>query len=593
MKTNLRILLCIFLSCSKITAQTPEVKFKSYLNIPIDSIRFDSLTKFGVAMEFVDKQISLNAQKEALKIAQNLGDQKRIGIAKYRIGCEEQVFEDYVEAIRYLQEAYQIFETQKMYKYQIKATNKIAQVLDAKEDYQTALKYFYKTLELSLKYKNDEYSVYSYTSIGQIEGDRNHKYNLALENFSKAKKMLKNLQGMDDIYYDVTISEAEIFRDLKQYDKAINLIQKAIDFFHKNNVNQGYSEALGLYKLGSVYFLKKDFIEAEKASKNGLALAEKQYQSLDLQVNLTDLLRQIYEAQHNIQAAYTFSKKWRVLNDTLTNQTNRNIFASLQTKFETAQKESQIKKLDELNHVQEKQLIGAVIGLLTLISLLVLSFYLYQKLKQNKLKVEEQANQLSTLMKELHHRVKNNLAIISSLLSMQSNRLEDKNAANAVREGQMRVQAMSLIHQRLYNTDDVSTVNIRDYFTDLAESLMQAYGYSSENFDLKIEVDKTAMDVDLAIPMGLIVNELLTNSFKYAYEGIRHPSLTIILKNSKNISLQVRDNGVGIDVEMLKSKTNSFGQKLIKGLSKQLNGQYRLENQNGTFFELKISKMVA
>jgi two-component sensor histidine kinase len=482
-----------------------------------------------------------------------------------------------------LQEAYQVFETQKMYKFQIKATNKIAQVLADKQDYQAALKYHYKTLELSLKYKNDEYSVYSYTSIGQMEGDRNHQYRFALENFSKAKKLLKGLKDMDDIYYGVTLSEAEVFRNLKQYDKAIRLLESAIDFYHKNNVDQGYSEAVGLYKLGGVYYLKKDFTEAEKVAKNGLILAEKLYQSLELQVSLTDLLRQIYEAQHNIQAAYTFSQKWRVLNDTLTNQTNRNVFASLQIKFETTQKESQIKKLDEQNHLQQKQLIGAIIGLLTL----------YQKLKQNKLKVEEQSNQLTTLMKELHHRVKNNLAIISSLLSMQSNRLEDKNAANAVREGQMRVQAMSLIHQRLYNTDDVSSVNIKDYFTELAESLMQAYGYSSDNFDLIIEVDKTAMDVDLAIPMGLIVNELLTNSFKYAYEGIKYPSLTIILKNGKNVTLQVQDNGIGIDELVLKSKTGSFGQKLIKGLSKQLNGQYRLENQNGTFFELKISKIAA
>jgi two-component sensor histidine kinase len=196
-------------------------------------------------------------------------------------------------------------------------------------------------------------------------------------------------------------------------------------------------------------------------------------------------------------------------------------------------------------------------------------------------------------MKELHHRVKNNLAIVSSLLSMQSNRLEDKNAAKAVREGQMRVQAMSLIHQRLYKTDDVSTVNIKDYFTELAESLMQAYGYSSDDFELTIEVKNPALDVDLAIPLGLIVNELITNSFKYAYEGIERPSLSIYLKNDKDITLKIQDNGIGIDEKLVSQKSNSFGQKLIKGLSKQLKGTYKFENNHGTYFELNIPKVAA
>lgn len=182
---------------------------------------------------------------------------------------------------------------------------------------------------------------------------------------------------------------------------------------------------------------------------------------------------------------------------------------------------------------------------------------------------------------------------MSSLLSMQSNRLEDKNAAKAVREGQMRVQAMSLIHQRLYKTDDVSTVNIKEYFSELTESLMQAYGRTSDDFELNIEVENPNLDVDLAIPLGLIVNELMTNSFKYAYEGIEHPCLNIYLKNDKDITLKIQDNGIGIDENLVGQKSNSFGQKLIKGLSKQLKGTYKFENNQGTHFELNIPKIAA
>jgi two-component sensor histidine kinase len=226
-------------------------------------------------------------------------------------------------------------------------------------------------------------------------------------------------------------------------------------------------------------------------------------------------------------------------------------------------------------------------------ALLLLSIYLYRKLNHNKQKVERQSKALSTLMKELHHRVKNNLAIISSLLNMQSNRLEDKNAAKAVKEGQLRVQAMSMIHQRLYRTENVSSVNIHTYLTDLSESLMQAYGYSHENFDLQISVENPELDVDLAIPIGLIVNELITNSFKYAYDGIAHPLLKITFKNNEDVTLQVQDNGIGMDENAVNQETDSFGKNLINGLSNQLNGHYKYVINHGTLFELNIPKEAA
>jgi two-component sensor histidine kinase len=176
---------------------------------------------------------------------------------------------------------------------------------------------------------------------------------------------------------------------------------------------------------------------------------------------------------------------------------------------------------------------------------------------------------------------------------MQSNRLEDKNAAKAVKEGQLRVQAMSMIHQRLYRTENVSSVNIQTYLTDLSESLMQAYGYSHENFELQITVENPELDVDLAIPIGLIVNELITNSFKYAYEGIARPLLKITFKNDEDVTLQVQDNGIGMDENAVNKETDSFGKNLINGLSMQLNGSYKYVNNHGTLFELNIPKEAA
>ena len=591
MKLLLAIILFLTIPLN-IFAQNNQKVFESFLKIQTDSVRFDSLMSLGNRLEFDDKNISLRSYQELLKIAQKLNDKTRTARALYLLGCEEQVFERYGLAINYLQQSYQLYDELKLYKKLIKCSNKIAQVLDSQQDYKSAFEYFKKTLTLSLKHDFPEYAAYSYISMANYQNGRLGDYKNALENYKKGIALCKKLK-LDDAYYDGLLNLSGLYKNSGNYDKSLENLQEPINYYHKNNTYGGYAEAMALEKKGEILYEKKDYAQAQQITLKSLQLVDNQPQSLELRVEVTDLLRKIYDAQNNIPAAYQTQKQWRVLYDTLTNQNARKTVATLQTQFETVQKETQIKELDEQNHAQQTQLIWAISGLTVLLISLIGGFYLYRKLNQNKLKVEEQSQQLTTLMKELHHRVKNNLAIVSSLLSMQSNRLEDKNAAKAVREGQMRVQAMSLIHQRLYKTDDVSTVNIKDYFTELAESLMQAYGYSSDDFELNIEVENPALDVDLAIPLGLIVNELITNSFKYAYEGIERPSLHIFLKNDKNITLKIQDNGIGIDEKLVSQKSNSFGQKLIKGLSKQLKGTYKFENNRGTYFELNIPKIAA
>lgn len=592
MKKLLTVILLLLIPFYQLFAQKDHATFDNIMKMPNDTIKVDSLSNWGADMEFKNNAISLHCQQEALKIAQKLGDKKRIGNAYYLMGCEEQILEKYGESLQHLQQAYKIFEELRMYKKLTKSTLKMAQLFSSKLDPNTSIRYYQKTLSLAQQYNYEEYQAYALTSIASIQGYELHNYQISLKNYKRGNEICKKL-GMEGTLQSSYMNMAGIYKKLKQYDKSLKMLEDVLVYFKKKNSYDEYAQAMAIGKISEVYFEKKEYGKAERKIKESLKLAENQDESLELRVDYTNLLRKIHDAQNNIPAAYQTQKKWRVLFDTLSNQNARKTVATLQTQFETTQKESQIKKLDEQNHAQQTQLIWAISGFTVLLISLIGGFYLYQKLSQNKLKVEEQSQQLTTLMKELHHRVKNNLAIVSSLLSMQSNRLEDKNAAKAVRDGQMRVQAMSLIHQRLYKTDNVSTVNIKEYFTELAESLMQAYGFSPDAFDLTIDVENPALDVDFAIPLGLIVNELITNSFKYAYEGIENPSLSIYFKNDKNITLKIQDNGIGIDEKLVGKKSNSFGQKLIKGLSKQIKGEYKFKNNRGTYFELIIQKIVA
>jgi two-component sensor histidine kinase len=212
------------------------------------------------------------------------------------------------------------------------------------------------------------------------------------------------------------------------------------------------------------------------------------------------------------------------------------------------------------------------------------------ELGKEKAVIEEQSEKLKMVMKELHHRVKNNLTIVSSLLELQSNRLHDETTIKAFQEGQQRIEAMSLIHQRLYKSEQLTTINMVEYIHELTHNLMNAYGFDEHTIEIITNIEYQEMDIDVAIPIGLILNELLTNTFKYAYHNTKSPQLIINLLNIKGLVLEVKDNGVGIDMEQWTKKTGSFGKRLITGLGEQLGGESTIENRNGTFYQLYIAE---
>ncbi|MDB5239538.1 MAG: signal transduction histidine kinase [Spirosoma sp.] len=283
--------------------------------------------------------------------------------------------------------------------------------------------------------------------------------------------------------------------------------------------------------------------------------------------------------------------------------------AEVQTKHDTYKREQQFALLDHQNHIRTRQfqyMAGGLFLLILLLSILVGQYLTIRRAnrslsEQNDIitirsrQVANQADQLRTLIKELHHRVKNNLAIVSSLLNLQIIGLHDEKAIAAVRVGQQRVEAMSLIHQQLYLTDQVTVINMQEYLTQLAESMMRAYGYQEDKFRLQLNIEQHELDVDIAIPLGLIVNELITNAFKYAYVHQQYPSLRIGLHSNSDapfssITLEVQDNGPGIGLAdwQKAGKQTSFGKRLITSLSEQLEGNFELLKENGTLFRLHI-----
>jgi two-component sensor histidine kinase len=204
--------------------------------------------------------------------------------------------------------------------------------------------------------------------------------------------------------------------------------------------------------------------------------------------------------------------------------------------------------------------------------------------KENEKIVEESLREKETLLKEIHHRVKNNFQIINSLFDLQLMNTEDPALKEGIREPKARIHAMALIHERLYLSKDFSSIDFSDYLAELARELFLSYNAEPERIALEIRAETVSLDMDRAIPCGLILNELITNSLKYAFpDKGRQGRIAIDLGRADDaIVLRVDDDGKGFDVEAARKSSSSLGLTLARILSEQLKGTFAIECGGGT-----------
>ena len=193
------------------------------------------------------------------------------------------------------------------------------------------------------------------------------------------------------------------------------------------------------------------------------------------------------------------------------------------------------------------------------------------------------------LLKEIHHRVKNNLQVISSLLDLQASNIEDSRTVDMFRDSQNRVNSMGLIHERLYQASDLARIDFAEYIQDLANNLFYSYAGNSESIELRIQVESIYLDVDTGIPCGLIINELVSNCLKYAFPEGSSGTIDIALRHEgDDMILSVCDDGVGLPPGMDYRKTSSLGLKLVSTLTRQLKGKIEVSSQNGSQFIIQF-----
>lgn len=201
-------------------------------------------------------------------------------------------------------------------------------------------------------------------------------------------------------------------------------------------------------------------------------------------------------------------------------------------------------------------------------------------------KLEDTLQSNEMLMKEVHHRVKNNMQIISSLLNMQSHYLKDPDDKILFQSSKERIYTMALIHEKLYKSDNLARIDFKDYTLSLMDAVKRSYDISGK-ISLHYDLDNFDLDIDTAIPCGLILNEVVTNSYKYAFDENQKGNISIVIKEKTGkYYIEIRDDGKGFETEKSMKSSESLGIKLIDALVRQLSGSYTLHSDNGTLFKM-------
>ncbi|CAM3943116.1 tetratricopeptide repeat protein [Flavobacterium antarcticum] len=404
---------------------------------------------------------------------------------------------------------------------------------------------------------------------------------------------------------------ATFFRK-KDYKKAIYYYEKALQSYDSINDKSGISKTK--IHLGSAFFSDQQTANAFKYNAEGLALA-KAIQNLEWQKDAYENRAEMFVKQNNFKAAFENQVLFKQINDSMFNASQAKKitemqmqygFDQLQQKSENLQKQKIAKLNNEANRLRfiRNGAIGFSIVLLLLFGII---FYNLQKVKKQRKVINLQKAELETknqriqdtlsekevLLKEIHHRVKNNLQIVSSLLNIQAQNISDVKVLESIKEGQSRVQAMSLIHQNLYQSEELDAINIENYLQQLTAYLRDIFAGKSKDISVSIETSELYFDIDTAIPLGLIVNELVSNAFKYAFAETEKGMITISIDSvdGADYQLTVKDNGRGLPDDFQIKNSKSLGLKLVTILSRQLRGSMVFTTLNGSIFTIKFKDL--
>lgn len=584
----------------------------------------------------INKAEELWRETLALEVARN--DSMGIGRQLTNIGTALDTKGDLDSAIQYHSRALEIFLRKESDVYQAIVYNNLAIDYEIKADYTQALKLYLEALERfeRIGHKAGVGAVFS--NIGNVYTQL-QAYEEAINYLNRSQEIKREIQDL----YGIGLNEhnlSTVYLRLGQLDSANVYALQSLETRRQMKDKEG--EGQSLLQLGTIKYKLEAYDEAlalaEKAHaiaisldnrfeqgkaalqlgrnylqlrQNGKAeqfLLEAKQLTADNKEKETQLqtyyaLYQLYKARKD-QRALGYHERYLALNDSIRNDEQVREITRLELQYEFDRE----KELLSLERQQEEALfkeqlqrqrlfrnasLGGLGAGILIIGLLWRGFRQKQEsnkqLAAQKQTIERTLEERETLLKEIHHRVKNNLQVISSLLSLQSRSIEDPIVLGAIEEGKNRVKAMALIHQNLYQDENLIGVHLPDYIEKLTNNLVHSYRVDQKQIQIVQEVAPISMDADTLIPLALILNELISNSLKYAFQEQDSGQIDVhIAQMEEGLKVTVSDNGQGLPPNFQPEKSNSLGFKLIRSFANKMKAQLDVLSQGGTQVSLLL-----
>ena len=555
---------------------------------------------------------------EALNVAKSIG-YKQVHRVYWLIGRTSNEMGDFPNAIKFNLLAIKTAKEVKDSTLQLCSIyHSMAVTCNNMNDFSRSIPYSLLALQVAKRYNDQDY-IGTVSMVLASAYTRTNRLNKALILLNEAKKNSQN--NLDSIIvmnsFLVNLTYAQKFGAAEGYAKQVRLLLTKISPDNYEHVRGSYGTLAQYYlrtrQYGYAQYYNDRYAEIVNRinSAAGIRATEKRYYELDsIRGNFKSAINHYLIAQKIKDSVDNVTKAYQVSLLHIENETEQR-----NNDIDTLKKEAELKN----NQLKRTQLIQKVIiggsALLLIITALIYSRY---RLKQrsNALLLEQKAeidqqnislqhlvadkNQLlqdkdkllfekDLLLKEVNHRVKNNLQIVMNLLQSQSFYMHNKKAQQAILESQNRVQSIALIHDQLYKTDHIAEINLSSYISELINSLNGSLNKETDKVSIDCDIDNISLDVAQAIPVGIILNETVTNALKYAFPDNRTGKITVTVKqNGPYIEMKISDNGVGLPTDFSLISTNTLGITLLKGLTSQLKGTFSIEKSNGLTVALKF-----
>ncbi len=494
-------------------------------------------------------------------------------------------------------------------------------VFERKGDLNRATDLAYEALRLSERIDDKRGVAVAYSDLSNLMW-KHSRYEEGLELGLKSIELFES-RGLNDMDYDFTLYVVgNNYRDLGQFENALNYYNHSIAMGERygfyNNLSDAYISLIDTHaeqgdfdravvagnkaielaiqvdndfllmrsylSLGRMYNLQGRFGSAIQSLTESLEFATSEFGDKFFLSQLYENLARAYAGNHMYKEAIEAFSEYDRLKDELYTEEAEQKISSVQTQFEVAKRDDTI--LDQEERLRKQKTSQNLITVIAvLLSLLLLVLYVtYQNNNRKNQLLEQQNSEKEFLLKEIHHRVKNNLGIVSSLLDLQSAEMRDPNVVEAIQESQNRVYSMSMIHQKLYQGKNLSAIEMDDYLIELCDHILDSFGLKNR-IEFHFNLEEIELDVDTAVPLGLIVNELVTNALKHAFPKDRKGRVELSFRRleDKKFRLEVSDNGIGIHrILETKEDRGGFGTKLIGLLVQQLDARMDRRTDQGT-----------